>query len=24
MEGVPPHVLKNWMGHADITTTMNI
>ena len=24
MQGVPPHVLKNWMGHADITTTMNI
>jgi len=24
MEGVPPHVLKTWMGHADITTTMNI
>lgn len=23
-EGVPPHVLKEWMGHTDITTTMNI
>lgn len=23
-EGVPPHVLKEWMGHASITTTMDI
>ncbi len=23
-QGVPPHVLKDWMGHSSIVTTMNI
>lgn len=23
-EGVPPHVLKEWLGHASITTTMDV
>lgn len=23
-QGVPPHVLKEWAGHTNITTTMNI
>ncbi|MEI2713636.1 MAG: tyrosine-type recombinase/integrase [Nocardioides sp.] len=24
MEGVPPHVLKDWMGHTSIKTTMDV
>lgn len=23
-QGIPPHALKEWMGHSSITTTMNV